>query len=124
MSQCHSCRLFYNIAKTNVFDLFRFLITFNHGTVIWSTHFLGNLFAPGLMDKFLMTILICNQGCVTDSFKPSAANNWRICRRVLIATLLNKVLVACPYCIVDRHFLESDFACLDEFVVLALFLLH
>ena len=26
MSQCHSCRLFYNIAKTNVFDLSRFLI--------------------------------------------------------------------------------------------------
>ena len=26
MSQCHSCRLFYNIAKTNVFDLLRFLV--------------------------------------------------------------------------------------------------
>ena len=71
-----------------------------------------------------MTIIICNQGCVTDSFKPSAANNWRMNRRVLIAALLNKVLVTCPYCIVEGHFLESDLACLHEIVVITLFLLH
>ena len=41
-----------------------------------------------------------------------------------ITALLDKGLVTCPYCVIESHFFEADFAGLVKSVFLTLFLLH